>query len=167
MKKYVHKVFWILGFFLIVVSCEDNTTLENVESDRFEQVLEKAELSQETPELVLQEEMPTAQESTDEIPLKSLNPDEALALLEEIIQSMIESGEIKRGPGQSILSKLKNIMRKLERGQDNVALKMIEDSKQAMDVVVNISGRGDKDMEVASQVLKNRVEPVQFMGVEQ
>lgn len=45
------------------------------------------------------------------------------------------------------------------------AIKMAHESKEPKIIVVNVSGRGDKDMEVASQVLIDKVRPVRRMGV--
>jgi tryptophan synthase beta chain len=45
------------------------------------------------------------------------------------------------------------------------ALKMAKASSVPLNLIVNISGRGDKDMEVASQILADKVRPVRRMGV--
>lgn len=45
------------------------------------------------------------------------------------------------------------------------AIKMANDSDDPLTLVVNISGRGDKDMEVASKILAHKVQPVRRMGV--
>jgi tryptophan synthase beta chain len=45
------------------------------------------------------------------------------------------------------------------------AIKMARESDEPLVMIVNISGRGDKDMEVASRILANRVQPVRRMGV--
>lgn len=45
------------------------------------------------------------------------------------------------------------------------ALKMAESSSVPLNLIVNISGRGDKDMEMASQILAKQVRPVRRMGV--
>lgn len=45
------------------------------------------------------------------------------------------------------------------------AIKMATQSDEPLTLIVNISGRGDKDMEVASQILHNQVLPVRRMGV--
>lgn len=45
------------------------------------------------------------------------------------------------------------------------ALKLAKESKTPQILVVNISGRGDKDMETASQLLKDKVLPIRWMGV--
>lgn len=45
------------------------------------------------------------------------------------------------------------------------AIKMVETSDRPLNLIVNISGRGDKDMEVASKILADKVRPVKRMGV--
>lgn len=45
------------------------------------------------------------------------------------------------------------------------AIKMAEENDDAMTIIVNVSGRGDKDMEVASRILGDKVQPVRRMGV--
>ncbi len=45
------------------------------------------------------------------------------------------------------------------------ALKMCEESKSPLNLVVNISGRGDKDMHTANDLLADKVCPVKKMGV--
>lgn len=45
------------------------------------------------------------------------------------------------------------------------AIKMARESDDALTLIVNISGRGDKDMEVASRILAGHVQPVRRMGV--
>lgn len=45
------------------------------------------------------------------------------------------------------------------------ALKMAQDARDPINLIVNISGRGDKDMEMASQILADKVSPVRYMGV--
>lgn len=45
------------------------------------------------------------------------------------------------------------------------AIKMARDSQKEQVLVVNISGRGDKDMETASRLLADKVKPVKLMGV--
>ncbi len=45
------------------------------------------------------------------------------------------------------------------------AIKMARDSDEPLTLVVNISGRGDKDIEVASRILADQVQPVRRMGV--
>lgn len=45
------------------------------------------------------------------------------------------------------------------------AVKMLKNSDKPLNVIVNISGRGDKDMEIASEILKDKVKPVKFLGV--
>jgi tryptophan synthase beta chain len=45
------------------------------------------------------------------------------------------------------------------------AIKMANSSDEPLTLVVNISGRGDKDMEVASKILANKVSSVKRMGV--
>ncbi len=45
------------------------------------------------------------------------------------------------------------------------ALKMVESTKDKLMLLVNISGRGDKDMMMASELLKNHVRPVKTIGV--
>lgn len=45
------------------------------------------------------------------------------------------------------------------------AIKMAEESDEPLTLVVNVSGRGDKDMEVASKILAEKVRPVRRMGV--
>lgn len=45
------------------------------------------------------------------------------------------------------------------------AIKMCETSKKPLNLVVNISGRGDKDMHMASELLAHKVCPVKRMGV--
>jgi tryptophan synthase beta chain len=45
------------------------------------------------------------------------------------------------------------------------AIKMCEESKKPLNLIVNISGRGDKDMHTASELLARKVCPVRKMGV--
>lgn len=45
------------------------------------------------------------------------------------------------------------------------AIKMAQECKTPQVLVVNISGRGDKDMETASELLKEKVLPVKRMGI--
>jgi tryptophan synthase beta chain len=45
------------------------------------------------------------------------------------------------------------------------AIKMANESEELLNIIVNISGRGDKDMEVASRLLADKVRPVIHMGV--
>lgn len=45
------------------------------------------------------------------------------------------------------------------------AIKMANESDEPLTLVVNVSGRGDKDMEVASRILADRVSAVRRMGV--
>lgn len=45
------------------------------------------------------------------------------------------------------------------------AIKMARSTKEEQILIVNISGRGDKDMEVASELLASSVRPVQRFGV--
>lgn len=45
------------------------------------------------------------------------------------------------------------------------ALKLAHKAKDSLNIIVNISGRGDKDMEVASRLLKEKVIPVKHVGV--
>lgn len=45
------------------------------------------------------------------------------------------------------------------------AIKMANESDVPQTLIVNVSGRGDKDMEVASRILAEKVKPVRRMGV--
>jgi tryptophan synthase beta chain len=45
------------------------------------------------------------------------------------------------------------------------AIKMARESDDPLTIIVNISGRGDKDMEVAQSVLAEKVQPVRRIGV--
>lgn len=45
------------------------------------------------------------------------------------------------------------------------AIKMAKASDEPLDLLVNVSGRGDKDMEVASSILRDRVCPIRRSGV--
>ncbi len=45
------------------------------------------------------------------------------------------------------------------------AIKMARGSDEPLVLIVNVSGRGDKDMEMASRILMDRVQPVRHMGV--
>lgn len=45
------------------------------------------------------------------------------------------------------------------------AIKMANLTDDPLTLIVNVSGRGDKDMEMASKILAHKVNPVKFMGV--